>query len=297
MTDHESSGAASGFEQAAAPRSAAAAAKRILPRGLTLAAILVVSVYLQAQARNLWHEWVLLQGEVQETQRNAFVGYLDIAPDTSYAQPPVSCVRQEGEHSLLWSGWQHGVGHQWFRFERGEIDPARICQPNLGWISRAIDYPVVESRGGRIWQRIPPQAVVVGHNLEGQKCVYPFAVLQKVQVVNDVVGGRAFLIVANRLAPEHRAISVFKGDLDGRRLTMAGTGYYHDGKPLLFDRKTESLWLEEKSALRAVAGKLKNTPLERVGGLVPVTWGAWLSQNGQGRLLVGADRSHGIPEE
>jgi hypothetical protein len=105
------------------------------------------------------------------------------------------------------------------------------------------------------------------------------------------------LIVVNLFAPPQEAFSVFEAELDGRRLIMATTGYFQDGKPLLFDRGTESLWLEDKTALRAVTGKLKNKPLPRVARLVPVTWSAWLSQNGQSRLLVGADRSRGIPTE
>jgi hypothetical protein len=273
------------------------AAKRIMPRGLTLAAIILVSVYLQAEARNLWREWVMFQEEVHESQRNAFVGYIDIAPDNNCAKPPPTWLRNEGEQSLLWSGWRHGVGHQWFRFQRGEIDPARLSAPRGELISRAIDYPLVETRGGRIWQRIPSEALVVGHTLEGQHCIYPLLILEKVQVINDIIGGRPYLIVANLLAPEHRAITVFKADLDGRRVTMAASGYFQDGKPLLVDRGTESLWLEQNKSLRAVAGKLRNTPLQRMGSLIPVTWSSWLSRNRQGRLLVGADRSHGIPKE
>src|SRR5262245_13727412 len=101
------------------PFSRANAVKWIVPRGLTLAAIVIVSFYLQAEARNLWHEWVLLQGEVHESHRNAFVGYIDIAPDTTFAAPPAGWFHTQGDETLLWSGWQIGVGHRWFRFKRG----------------------------------------------------------------------------------------------------------------------------------------------------------------------------------
>jgi hypothetical protein len=262
-----------------------------------LAAIVVVGVYLHAEARNLWQEWVLLQGEVQESHRQAFVGYVDIAPNTTYAEPPPRWVHNEGEQTLIWSGWRSGVGHQWYRFPRGEIDPARISRPGSAVISRAIDYPLTETRGGQIWQRIPSNAVVGGQTLEGERCVYPFTVLSKVLVVNDLVKGRPFLIVTNPVAPEDEASSVFDADLGGRRVTFSATGYFMDGKPLLVDRGTESLWLEEQTGLRAVAGKLKNTPLARIARLLPISWSTWLSQNSQSRLLVGADRSRGIPKE
>ena len=44
---------------------------------------------------------------------------------------------------------------------------------------------------------------------------------------------------------------------DGHRVTMAATGYFHDGKPLLYDRGTRSLWVEDKDSLTAIAGKHK----------------------------------------
>src|SRR5262249_48793455 len=157
--------------------------------------------------------------------------------------------RTQGDETLLWSGWQIGVGHRWFRFKRGDIDQARISRPASELISRPIDYPLIEGMGGEIWQRIPHEAVGVGHTLDGQPCAYPVAILQKVQVINDVVQGRSVVLVANLLAPPQSAVSVFNADLDGHRLTMAVTGYFHDARPLLFDRGTESLWVEEAAGL------------------------------------------------
>ena len=76
---------------------------------------------------------------------------------------------------------------------------------------------------------------------------------------------------------------------------MAATGYFHDGKPVLYDRGTQSLWVEEDESLTAVTGKHRGVKLARVAHLTPVTWKTWLSQNQTSRLLVGADRSRGIP--
>jgi len=264
---------------------------------MTLAAILVVSVYLQAQARNLWHECIMLQGEIRAAQRRAVVGYLNIAPVTTYAEPPAIWYHKEGDESLLWSGWRDGDGHPWFRFQHGDIDPARLCRPTCEYVSPAIDYPLVETKGGAIWRRMPSETLVVGHTLQGQNCVYPAAVLGKVQVINDIVQGHPFLVVVNLFATHQPEFSVFEAALDDRRLTMAVTGYFQDQKPLLFDRGTESLWVEQNDVLSAVAGKLKNRSLARVARMAPVTWSTWLSQNRQSRLLVGADRSRGVPKE
>ena len=70
-----------------------------------------------------------------------------------------------------------------------------------------------------------------------------------------------FLIVVNLFAPPEDAFSIFDADLDGHRLTMAASGYFHDGKPLLYDRGTESLWIEEGDSLKAIAGKHKGVRL------------------------------------
>ncbi|MFI5460358.1 MAG: DUF3179 domain-containing (seleno)protein [Isosphaerales bacterium] len=295
MTRIESNDAGPGSERPKPPVSKRP--KRLLPLAFTLAAIVVVSFYLQAQARNLWNECSMLLGEVRESQRRAVVGYLNIAPITTYAEPPADWYHIDGEQSRLWSGWKDGDGHRWFRFQQGEIDPARLCRPTSEYVSRAIDYPLVETGGGTIWQRIPSEAMVVGHTLRGQNCVYPTAVLGKVQVINDIVEDHPFLVVVNLFLPHQAEFSIYEATLDERRLTMATTGYFQDGKPLLYDRGTESLWLEHENALRAVAGKHKNKPLARVARPVPVTWGTWKSRNRQSRLLVGADRSRGVPKE
>jgi len=271
--------------------------RRLLPWAMTLAGIVVVSAYLQAQARNLWHECMMLQGEIQESRRHAVVGYLNIAPVTTYADPPADFYRDEGDQSLLWSGWKEGDGHPWFRFQRGDIDPARLCRPWSEYVAPAIDYPLVETGDGTIWRRMPSETLVVGHTLQGRKCVYPVALLGRVQVINDIVEDRPFLIVVNLFRPYQAEFSIFDAALDGHRLTMAATGYFQDRKPLLFDRGTESLWVEQNDVLRAVAGKLKNKSTARVARLAPVAWSAWLSQNRRSRLLVGADRSLRAPKE
>ena len=49
-----------------------------------------------------------------------------------------------------------------------------------------------------------------------------------------------------RSLPPNEAVSIFDASLNGHRVTMAATGYFHDGKPLLYDRGTESLWVEER---------------------------------------------------
>jgi hypothetical protein len=271
--------------------------KQFLTQGTALLAIVVLGGYMLSLAGVLWEQWSMLQREVRESERTVAVGYVDIMPYTSYARPPASLYRDEGGETLIWSRWENGVGHRWYHLKQGEIDTSRIARQMGFSLSRAIDYPLVENAGGAIWRLIPSEAPVVSDTFEGEKCVYPTDVLDKVQVVNDMVGERPFMIVDNPLAPAREAVAVYDPVVDGHRLTMAVSGYFKDGKPLLVDRGTESFWQEDEGQLLAIAGKYHEKRLARIARLVPVKWSTWQSRNREGRLLVGADRARGIPKE
>jgi Protein of unknown function (DUF3179) len=264
---------------------------------LAVVGIIALVGLVAVEGSALWNEWALLQGEVSEAQRHRVIGFYDIAPIATYAGAPSEFYRREGDSSLLWSRWESGVGHKWFRFMNGEIDPGRIARPTAHFITRAIDYPVVETGGGTIWSRIPPDSGVVGHTLEGTKCVYPVVLLGKVEVVNDIVADHPYLVVVNLFETAGRAVSIFDARVGEHRVTMAATGYFLDRKPLLYDRGSESLWVENTDGLAAIAGKQKDAKLHRVASLHPMSWSEWLSRNRDSRLVVGADRSRGVPNE
>lgn len=270
---------------------------RGLARGLTITAIVALLAIVAVEAKGLWQEWSELRNENAGIKRNAVIGYRDISPIVTYAVGPPEWFRHEGNHSLLWARWESGVGHQWFRFTSGDIDRAHVARPKTVMISRPVDYPIVETGGGEVWQRVPPDSQVVGHTLRGVKCVYPVLLLAKVQVVNDLVADHPFLVVTNSFASPEKAYSIYDAIHDGHRVTMDATGYFHDSKPLLYDRGTRSLWVEENESLTAIAGRHKRQKLPRVAKPVPVTWERWLRENSGSRLLVGADRSHGVPLE
>ena len=116
------------------------------------------------------------------------------------SQGPKDWYRVDGNQSLLWYGWDKGADHRWFRFAPGEIDPRRLHRPTIEYISQAIDFPLVETKGGTIWQRIPSESPVVGYKIENLVCVYPVAILGKVLVINDIVDKHPYMIVVNPFA-------------------------------------------------------------------------------------------------
>jgi hypothetical protein len=278
-------------------QSAGRVQRKVVARALTVGAIIVVLSFLLFEAHSLWAEWNLLQGDVGTARQSAVVGYRNITPVATYAECPADWFRASGDQSLLWSRWEDGTGHRWYRFKQGDIDQARLRRPQSLFVPRAIDFSMVQTDTGEIWQRVPMDAPVIGLTLLGVKCAYPVMILSKVQVVNELVQEHPFLIVMNVFAPSNEAVSIFDAEREGHRLTMAPTGYLLDNKPLLYDRGTESLWCEQAESLKAVAGALKGKELPRVAHPSPVTWKSWLAQNQNSRLLVGADRSRGIPPE
>jgi hypothetical protein len=269
----------------------------LFKRGLILATIGGVAGAAAIAVGALWQEWALLQNDLGRVQASTPIGFQNIAPTMSFGLPPGSLVRQEGQETFLWSRWENGVGHRWFRFSRGDIEPSRLEHPETVMVSRPVDHPLVENRGGEIWNRLPPEFTVIGQELVGTRCAYPVMVLAKVQVINDVVAERPYLVVANLFSQEKEAYSIFEAELNGHRVTMAASGYFHDGKPVLYDRGTESLWIEEDGQLKAASGKHKGSSLIRVAKLAPVTWKSWLAQDPECRLLVGADRGPAVPGE
>ena len=167
--------------------------------------------FIVVEGVSLWREWKLLENDLSGARDSAIIGFRDVSPVASYAQGPSDWFRETGNQSLLWSHWENGVGHQWFRFAHGDIDQARLRRPPTHFLARPVDYPLIETDGGEIWQRIPMEAAVVGHTLHGVKCVYPVSVLGKVLVVNDMVQDHGFLIAVNMFAPKE-AFSIFDAD-------------------------------------------------------------------------------------
>jgi hypothetical protein len=161
----------------------------------------------------------------------------------------------------------------------------------------AIDYPEVETEGGTIWRKMRGEEKVIGQVLAGRQCVYPLPVLLRVEVINDVVEDQPFLVTGNIMSPPDQAFSIFDATLEGRRVTMSSSGYFHGRRPILYDRGTESLWIEQEDALRAIAGTHKGKQLARVARPFPVAWHTWRLSNPRSRLVIGADRTQAVPHE
>ena len=271
---------------------ATSATTRIVAAVLTCA----LGGFIVWQAPALYREWAVLRQDLGKARASAVIGYPGIQPAFSHAEPPTDWVRHEGDTLLLWSGWKHGVGHTWFKLPAADIDTESVSPPMGRDCQRAIDSPIVELGGGELWGRVPDEARVAAGTLGGVETAYPVLVLDKVLIINDSVGPTSFLVTYSPNAPDGEIVAIHESVLGGKRVTMGATGYEHNGKPLLYDRGTESLWAHAPEGLVAVSGAHKGAKLKRSGAVKTVAWGDWRSEHPSGRLVVGADRSKPRPE-
>ena len=238
-------------------------------RGLAALAIATLVGYIATEGPVLYDEVRALQVQWSRLRTTRAIGFHEINPHPTHAERPDPWAFDKDGETWLWSGWTPGVGHTWFRTRRGDLDPRRLSRPLGRDTIRAIDRPLFELAGGTRWDRIPRDALVASVRLGERPTVYPLLVLQNVLVINDGSRNRPVLVVFEPFATLARSIGVYDPALGDGRVMMALTGYLYEGKPLLFDRETESFWLPEADGLVAITGLRKGTRLPRLAELRP----------------------------
>ena len=123
-------------------------------------------------------------------------------------------------------------------------------------------------------KRLPARETVAGLEVGREAVAYPFAVLRKVRVVNDRVGGQPIVIVHQ---PASDTTTAFDARAGSRVLTFQEVD---DTAGSLIDVETRSSWNAYGLCLE---GMLKGTQLKQVI-LVPQFWFAW-SQFHQGTRI------------
>jgi len=255
--------------------------------GMICVTMLPLLGFIGKNGHSLWSEWAALGSDRTSARAAAVVGYPGISPNPSFAERPLVWKRDEGDRTLLWSGWADG-SNRWFSFGRGELDGLQLSFPLGRDAVQAIDRPIFQASGDPFWGRVPDEAKIVPLDLGGSKTACPILVLDKVEVINGLSGDRPVLVAFTPLVAE---VAVYDATIDGRRVTMGHSGFFDVNRPILYDRGTESFWVARDGAMLAVAGPRKGASLRRIALIEPVLWGTWKSENPSGRLLVGADRT------
>lgn len=254
-------------------------------------AVLGICVVVNLGSR-LWTELRALSLEWGSARDADPVGYIGVSgehPDFK----PLACVREEADQVLLWAG--NGVKGQahWFDVTGNDVPTLRQFQFAFGRDKvKTVDYPIYQRADGEIVRRIYPERAVIGLKYDGEARAYPLAVLKKVEVVNDVFGGRPIAVTH---CPLIGRTVVYDRSLDDKPISFGNSGYCYQKAFVLYDRGTDSLWYPHPEGLTAISGPLVGRVLPELDRPEEVRWGTWRRRNPDTLVLVGADRSHGIP--
>ncbi len=268
-----------------------------IPTPLALVLLFSLLGFIAYKTPQLIAEFRELQREQYQDVHTRIIGYEGINPYPMLARRPADWYHRDGDFTMIWATWERGVGHRWFRARDGEVERERLSWALGRDVFRAIDQPVVEVGGGERWNRIPSDSPVYGIATTTPPTVYPALVLQKVLVVNEQVESTPLLVLYTPLVDPEQAVDAFDPRHQNRRITMGTTGYLYGGRPLLYDRGTESLWAPDDTALVALAGPLRGASLARLAPMTLATWSDWQDQHPDSRLVVGANRRGAPPRE
>lgn len=276
--------------------------RRALLRGVIALVIVVPALWILGQAgRRFYADFQDYRDIQREAEDTAPIGYVGVSLRRSYHDRPAQFLSEKEGRKLLWAA--KGEDGQPESYDVTEADFAvEALSGGFGRDSNpGIDYPLFEGPDSERGRRLRARQVFYGLVLGVGPRAYPADLLRKIEVVNDRDGGTPFAAVFDRRVDEGR---FYERTIDGKEVTFGTTGYAladspdpTRGAPLLYDRRTRSLWLPGETALVCVNGPLKGTKLPIFKAAKRTTWSAWRSRYPRTLVLMGSDRSKPIPGE
>ena len=124
-----------------------------------------------------------------------------------------------------------------------------------------------------------PNDRVIAIEANGVERAYPTRILDHHEIVDDVIGDKPVVVTYCPLCGSAVAFSPL---VNGRVLTFGVSGDLYDSNLLMYDRQTNSLWLQVSG--EAVQGKLQGAKL----AMYPVaydTWAHWKDHHPAGAVL------------
>lgn len=121
----------------------------------------------------------------------------------------------------------------------------------------AIDHPEFEPVGKVTW--LDDRSPVVSLSIDGDHRAYPLGILNRHEIVNDVVGGTILVVT---YCPLCNSAEVFDRFVGGRALAFGTSGKLRNSNLVMYDRQTESWW--QQFTGKAIVGDMAGTVLERI---------------------------------
>ena len=128
--------------------------------------------------------------------------------------------------------------------------------------------------------RLRADEPVISLDLGSAHRAYPVRIVERHEIVNDVVAGRPVLVT---FCPLCNSPVAFSRVVAGRSLLFGVSGELNEANLIMFDRRTLSLW--QQLTGRAITGTYEGRRL----GLVPVqmvAFGAWRAAHPDGEVLI-----------
>jgi hypothetical protein len=281
------------------PSTASAARARLARlgvRALGVLAVLAVGAALiwDLVGRTFWTEYQDLRRASRALEDSVPIGYVGTNYRRSYNdRSPVFLFDRDGQ-KLLWASGGVGQPQEFYDVTAADF-PAGEVEGGYGRDSvPGIDYPVLERPDGEHAGYLRSRQTVFGVALGNGVRAYPEDLLAKIEVVNDQDGATPFVVVYHR---GRGSAFCFERTLAGGTITFGTTGYDFRKAPLLYDRKTKSLWILSDDALVCVGGELKGSKPAPFKAAEPVAWDEWRSRYPTTSIVVGNDRGKPIPSE
>lgn len=271
--------------------------RRLLRVLVPLAAAVAVGLFVwQSMGRKLWKDVRELRREMRDSDDSAPVGYLGINYRRSYNdRPPAFHFEKDGKKTLWAAKGVDGLPDDYY-----DVTSARFDLPSLdGGFGRdsipGIDYPIYESPQSPRAPNLHDRQEVLCLDLDSGHLAFPKGLLEKIEVVNGNDSSTPFVAVYDR--GRGLAFSFRRTTSEGV-ISLGTTGYSSLKKPLLYDRKTKSLWLlSPRDELVCVNGKMEGMKLDVFRAVAPTDWAHCRRSHPDARVLIGNDRSKPIPSE
>jgi hypothetical protein len=257
--------------------------------GLALASVLLWWI-----GRPLWNTYRDYRHISQKAEGSAPIGYVGVSLRRTYLDKPIRFFDTSAGRKLLWAAKGADGKPEFYDVTEAAFEVDKVAGGYGRDSIPGIDYPLFDPPGSGRTSKLHGGHPVLGMVFQDGPRSYPLDLLKKIEVVNDEGDGKPFAIVFDRQSDRAR---IFGRRLDDRPVTFGTTGYAvgltedpKTGTPLLYDRKTRSLWLPGETALVCVNGPLKGTKLPAALNPVITTWSDWSGRHPQTSVLVGSDR-------
>jgi hypothetical protein len=245
--------------------------------------------------RKIWKDYQSWRAEYRASEDSVPIGYVGINYRRSYNdRAPEFHFAKDGKKTLWAAKGDAGRPPEFYDV----TDAAFPVQEVEGGFGRdsipGIDFPILEPPDGEHARNLRSRQMVFGLALGEGPRAYPEDLIGKIEVVNDRDGSTPFVVVYDR---GHQSAFGFDRTVSGDAVTFGTTGYSVRKSPLLYDRKTKSLWLISGDEFRCINGAFKGTILHRFRVAEHASWEEWRSRHPNTSIVVGNDRSKPIPDE